>query len=172
MGETKGAMVGAAAAGQQDSLPPVIVCVTELTLILIEVDQVVGGEGQAVDVLLFQLVFVFHHPVVGTIEKACDRGQGRSRKEVGEHLFAFPFYGDLQFRHLLEEPALVRLDDWSTGDELGVAVGAYQTGDALEFLEKEGDGADADDIRLKLVQDTDEAIFLGRIVFQGRKVGR
>ncbi len=72
----------------------------------------------------------------------------------------------------MEEPALVRLDDWSTGDELGVAVGAYQTGDALEFLEKEGDGADADDIRLKLVQDTDEAIFLGRIVFQGRKVGR
>ena len=42
--------------------------------------------------------------------------------------------------------------------EGGVAVGVHQTGDALEFLKKEGDGADADDIRLKLVQDADEAL--------------
>ena len=55
------------------------------------------------------LVFVFHHPIVRPVQKSGDRGKRRSRKEVDENLLAFPFYGDLQFRHLLEEPALVRL---------------------------------------------------------------
>jgi hypothetical protein len=77
----------AAAAGQQDSLPPVIVCVTQLTLVVIQVDQVVGGEGKAVDVRNFQLVFVFHHPVVRPVQKSCDRGRGRiSGKEADENV--------------------------------------------------------------------------------------
>ena len=72
VGETKGAMVRAAAAGQQDSLPPVIICVTKLTLVLVQVDQVVGGERKAVDVRHFGLVFIFHHPIVRPIQKSCD----------------------------------------------------------------------------------------------------
>ena len=83
---------------------------------------------------------------------------GRSRKEIGENLFAFSFYGNVQFRHLLKEPLLVGLDDRASGDYRGSAMGAHQRGDALELFEKEGDGTDADDIRLKLIQGADEAV--------------
>ena len=67
MGKAKCAMVSAPAAGQQNSLAPVIVGVTQLTLILIEIDQVVSGEGQAVDVRHFQLILIFHNAIVRPI---------------------------------------------------------------------------------------------------------
>ena len=77
MAEAISAAIDAAAAGQQHSLTPVIVCIAELALVLANVDQIVGGKGQAVDGGVFKPLGILHHSAAVAIEHAWNRA-GRS----------------------------------------------------------------------------------------------
>ena len=107
---------------------------------------------------LSALLGVFHHLVALPVENSRDRAGSSSRKRAPQRPVRLLPDGDLHLRNLVEESALVRFDNRAAHNQRGVAVHAHQRGDALQLLKKEGNGAKAHHIRLKLPQNVLKAV--------------
>ena len=131
MTEAISAAIDAPPARQQHSLPPVIVGVAKLAPVLIDIDQVVGREGQTVNSRILLPLGVLHHPVTVPVQNSRDRAGRRAGKQFNKDLFSFSLNGNFHFRHFFEEPMLVGLNYRPADHQRGVAVGAHQRGNAL-----------------------------------------
>jgi len=161
MAEAVGAAVNATAAGQQNTLAAVIVRVAELALIVIEVDEIVGGKGQAVDLGFIRPLRCLPDKPVVAVKNAGHLVGCNATQQFNQNLFALALNGNLQLGDLVKESLLVSFDNGPTGDQRDPTMRPRQGGNALQLLKKECDGTEADHIRLKLAQNFQEESVVG-----------
>ena len=143
-----------------------VVGVAQLLAVSVQVDQVVGGQRQAIEVLVLRRGGILDDARAVTVEDPGARRELPSLQQLGEDPLAVALDGQIDLRHLLEQLLLPGLDDRPADDDGGAAVGAGQAGEPLQLLDEEDDRADPDDVRLEVIEQLDER-GVGRAVERG-----